>query len=489
MPLETVNYIADLVATNPAGTDQKSQGSNHIRNIKLALRQTFPTGVSGPVAFGGWQSKTDAVLTKTADYPQAASDDGKLIYFNLSAPASYTLLAAATAGNGFVVWVLKGATTSLLTIVAGDQIDNLSSIDVGPNEGGMCYCDGVNWWWIGKDATRGWGVTLIHRQENDGLAYSGLKLRRSRTTPAISDLGTALDWEHKDSAGNFDTVARLLTSCLDPVNGSEDYELLLQTIVGGALASRFHFYQGLYADGLADLGLGTVNAKGLAVNGSLLSITDIVVTGTTASPGVADHGKTYIATGAGFTLTLPLLANVPAGYRVGLANQVSSGSCVANRNAAPDTITSQATSGILTLTLPSVGDQVTFIADPANNRWFVRGNRTYQSAVQTLTSSGQLILPHTLSVQPTRITTWLKNVSGATKLSYPANDELLVPSYPGDVQAATNKGMVIQSDTVNVNVAFNSAAALFALVPKTGGAGSNITNADWNLIVRATAVD
>lgn len=48
MGLETVTHISDLVVTNPVGaTDPKSQGDDHIRNIKLALKTDFPaiTGV------------------------------------------------------------------------------------------------------------------------------------------------------------------------------------------------------------------------------------------------------------------------------------------------------------------------------------------------------------------------------------------------------------------------------------------------------------
>jgi hypothetical protein len=43
MPLESVAYISDLVATNPVNaTDQVAQGDDHLRNIKLALLNTFP---------------------------------------------------------------------------------------------------------------------------------------------------------------------------------------------------------------------------------------------------------------------------------------------------------------------------------------------------------------------------------------------------------------------------------------------------------------
>lgn len=46
MGLETGTYISDLVATNPLGSDAKSQGDDHIRLIKSTVKASF-TGVSG----------------------------------------------------------------------------------------------------------------------------------------------------------------------------------------------------------------------------------------------------------------------------------------------------------------------------------------------------------------------------------------------------------------------------------------------------------
>jgi hypothetical protein len=52
MPLETVTYIGDLVVTNPPGTDPKSQGDDHLRNIKTALANCF-AGFTGAVCVAG----------------------------------------------------------------------------------------------------------------------------------------------------------------------------------------------------------------------------------------------------------------------------------------------------------------------------------------------------------------------------------------------------------------------------------------------------
>lgn len=50
MGLETVTYISDLNAAWPLGTlpDKKSEGDNHLRNIKLGIKNTFPN-VTGAV--------------------------------------------------------------------------------------------------------------------------------------------------------------------------------------------------------------------------------------------------------------------------------------------------------------------------------------------------------------------------------------------------------------------------------------------------------
>lgn len=42
MTVENVTYISDLEPANPKGGDSIAQGDNHIRNTKLALRNTFP---------------------------------------------------------------------------------------------------------------------------------------------------------------------------------------------------------------------------------------------------------------------------------------------------------------------------------------------------------------------------------------------------------------------------------------------------------------
>lgn len=48
MTVENVTYISDLDQNNPAGGDSISEGDDHIRNIKKAIKGTFPN-VTGEV--------------------------------------------------------------------------------------------------------------------------------------------------------------------------------------------------------------------------------------------------------------------------------------------------------------------------------------------------------------------------------------------------------------------------------------------------------
>ena len=48
MALESTTYIDGLVAANPTGTDPRSQGDDHIRMVKSAVKTTFPN-ITGAV--------------------------------------------------------------------------------------------------------------------------------------------------------------------------------------------------------------------------------------------------------------------------------------------------------------------------------------------------------------------------------------------------------------------------------------------------------
>src|SRR6185312_8862519 len=61
MPLETATYVDDLVSTNPADTDNESQGAAHLRLIKSTLKTSFPN--LGSAAVTATAAQLNAIVT------------------------------------------------------------------------------------------------------------------------------------------------------------------------------------------------------------------------------------------------------------------------------------------------------------------------------------------------------------------------------------------------------------------------------------------
>lgn len=85
MPLETAQYVSDLQPNNPATTDAASQGDDHIRLIKSALKNSFPN-IDAPVA------STPDEIDAVANTKQFNAQDGS------AAAPSHGYAADATVG-------------------------------------------------------------------------------------------------------------------------------------------------------------------------------------------------------------------------------------------------------------------------------------------------------------------------------------------------------------------------------------------------------
>ena len=108
MGLETgVNYIADLVATNPAIGDEISVGDDHIRNVKRALQASFPkmAGIFKNI-----------VASASASFSISSTLNHAVYVNSYSGGSSVTLPAAATVGPGFVVTIVNGNSAGLNAI-------------------------------------------------------------------------------------------------------------------------------------------------------------------------------------------------------------------------------------------------------------------------------------------------------------------------------------------------------------------------------------
>jgi hypothetical protein len=328
------------------------------------------------------------------------------------------------------------------------------------------------------------GAHVFQSSDSGPGEVVAIDLDRASATPAANDLLMALRWKMRDGGGGTDVAAKLVAKLLDPIAGSEDAELQFATVVASTLAARLILGNGLYTPNAAggDKGADTINVSGCYTNGILMPSSDMIVSGITATPNLADHGKMYMPAGGGFSLTLPTLSSLFSGYRIGLQNQITSGTCVANRSGS-DTIASQGTTGLTSITLPSLGDQVWLIADVTNARWVVSGLRSFESTEIAIATSAVDSKAHGLGVLPKEHQLFAR--CKTAELGFTAGDEIAIGGLGAD-RAGGGKQYELTMDATSGVLTTGSTAAGFAPLNKTTPAGFvNITNGNWRYFWRA----
>ena len=134
MSLESGTYLNDLVSTNPASSDNRSDGDDHIRLIKATLKSTLP-GLAGRA----WRFQP-----KSSTYSAAVTDNMSVLQF--TSTATLNLLAAATAGNGYLLVVTADAgVTVTIDPDSAELINGASTFSLEPNDAMMLYCTGTTW--------------------------------------------------------------------------------------------------------------------------------------------------------------------------------------------------------------------------------------------------------------------------------------------------------------------------------------------------------
>jgi len=117
MGLETPTYVSDLVPTNPVSTDLRSQGDDHIRNLKIALQNTFPNASRALFL--------PTTTVKSADFTVLSTDINKIFLINTAAPSTslnVTLPALTASNDGWFCHFMKtnsGATPYMVNPASG----------------------------------------------------------------------------------------------------------------------------------------------------------------------------------------------------------------------------------------------------------------------------------------------------------------------------------------------------------------------------------
>lgn len=213
MGIEVATYISSLVSTNPLGSDNASDGDNHLRLIKSVLMSTFP---NMDAAF--YKPK---VSTKTANYTLLVTDDNVVLNLDSATTKTLTLPNSSTIAAGWSCKVICAQTPSTAHSIARNATPGTDTINGATSVPFTYLGEGFEIVYIGS----GKFLTIAHSFYNaikwntsaDGIGIRWLELvysASSHTVPSTNiGLGSALlgsDYflRSKDNAGNLKYLKR-----------------------------------------------------------------------------------------------------------------------------------------------------------------------------------------------------------------------------------------------------------------------------------------
>lgn len=132
MTIESVSFPNDLNATYPAATDARSEGDDHIRNIKTAVKAAFP-GLGG---------RTWRFQQKNAGYTLALTDNMSVI--EATTAITLALTAAATLGNGFIAVISASSGAVVVDPDGAETVNGAATITIRSGTVSLLLCDGTD---------------------------------------------------------------------------------------------------------------------------------------------------------------------------------------------------------------------------------------------------------------------------------------------------------------------------------------------------------
>ena len=160
-PTSGTFYIDDLNATYPAGSEAKSQGDDHLRLIKKAIKNTFPN-VDAPITVTEDELNVldgiPATLTATelgyvdgvTSAIQTQIDNAKVfgIQFNLKTVADGDYVLDEYASFGYTintaVYDLSAGTCSIAVKIGGTAVTGLSALSATSSQAGPTSATDAN---------------------------------------------------------------------------------------------------------------------------------------------------------------------------------------------------------------------------------------------------------------------------------------------------------------------------------------------------------
>jgi len=279
MALESGSYINSLVVTNPTGSDNISQGDDHIRLLKTTIKATFPN-VTGAVS--GTHTAINSAVTAANDATNA-NTASTIVKRDGSGNFSAGTITAALSGNATTATTLQTARTIGGVSFNGSANINLPGVNTTGNQSTSGNAATASRWASARTITLGGdlsGSVSIRGDANVTLSAQVANNSHNHTIGNISGLQTALDGKLSTSgnaasastASTASTAARWTTartiSLTGDVTGSASIRGDANVTITAAVVNDSHNHDGRYytESEVNSLLAGKLSTSGTAAN-------------------------------------------------------------------------------------------------------------------------------------------------------------------------------------------------------------------------------
>ena len=184
-------------------------------------------------------------LSKTANYTIVEADRDKLVKCDAtSGTITITLLAAATAGDGFQLAIKKtdsGANTVVIDGNSSETIDGVTTLTLSTQyDVAVLTCDGSNWHVVNSAAAQSTSFAADNAT-NSGVTNL-ITLQHTTSGSPAAGIGTGMLFNSESGDESPSNFGRLAFVADDVTAGTEDTYLAVQTrTAGAALADAYNF--------------------------------------------------------------------------------------------------------------------------------------------------------------------------------------------------------------------------------------------------------
>ena len=197
MTIEIVNYIKDLDPDNPKGSDKIAEGDNHVRNIKYALKESFPN-IDGQVLATPDELNQLVGLTELVPpaLPEVPTEEGSMLA-NANSKWSETTTIKIVGDKAFIPAFAGLGNINLYVNNAGEIVATDMANDPSLQHDLNFHTD------VDFEGTPERDDVLIH----DGTAWRAKRYEGGNTMNPIMQPKTAGNFSSFQSPGEWQTSA------------------------------------------------------------------------------------------------------------------------------------------------------------------------------------------------------------------------------------------------------------------------------------------